>query len=475
MKANFLKKLNLKMYESNRALGNFGPVPYGSVELSNQMEKLLKNSSNSLKISEENAYLNYRFGKIHSANFLYKTLLSQKKDGKQNVTFLMLGLAVTASLQRDYAESNEILSFLAKSEKLNLCERRAIKYWQCRNYLGLISYEALEKIFEAISPHDASWFLVELYLKSSKYDSKFAIKQLKKWNLQNDNSYTCLKCLFKLDLLKETNIENLFYFSGFSLDHHTMVAFLDRFGINKFLNNWRKTIGKVPHTSEIIASISLFSIKNGGPKIFCEFYNSNKIKFLGNVQISKMDREQLVYDSITYQDGIRDFNTSNFGGRTYTLDLSKSTKFSFQNIKKIVEDKFKKSQKTISENLNEILRPRSLSLDTWFDASFTSGGSNIFPHLHTGGLGKTYYFTAVYYAQIPSDMQEGEGNLIFSKTDIANKKYEKTSISTRIKVKTGDLYIFPSYMFHSTTPSFTKQVRLTFNFDFWSKKTFLKI
>jgi len=476
MKNNLLRKLNLKMYESNQVLGNFGPVPYGSVELSEQKRKLTEKSKNFLKICEEKAFLDYRFGKIHSSNLLYKSLISQPRILKENTkSSLIIGLAVTSTLQRDYAESNEIFSSVEKSTSLSVCERKAIKYWQCRNYLGLMSFKGLEEFYEKISRNEASWFLIELYLKNINLDPKFAARQIRRWNLTNDNSYTSLKCLFKLNLLKEKNLDLLFNSLGFPLDHHTMLAYLDKFGLEDFLNNWRLTVGTIPYTSELVAAISLFSIRNNGPQQYCDFYSANRIKYLGSIQIPKKEREKLVYDSITYHDGIRDFNTSNFGGRTYTLDLSESKIAGFKNLKRAVEQRAKDCKYELKSILTDQLRPATKNLRTWFDASFTSGGSNIYPHLHTGGSTKTYYFTAVYYAQVPSDMGEGQGDLIFSNTDITSKKYNKTPIKRQIKVNTGDLYIFPSYFFHSTTPSFTRNVRLTFNFDFFSDSTNLNI
>jgi len=473
MQKNLINKLKLKTYESNQALGNFGPVPYGSVELSEQMQKIGQNIIKKYqKICNEKAYLDYRFGKIHLSNSIFKMLLSQSEgQSTKSKSFLLLGLAATASLQRDYAESNEILYSLEKRKSFLKYETKALSFWRCKNYLGLMLYEDLKKFLGSIPSERASWFLIELYLKSKNIDLDFAIKLVKKWNLKIDSSYTSIKNLFKLGILKQESAKNLFTSVGFSLDHHSMLIYLDKFGLKKFLKSWVETTRGIPYTSELIAAISLFSIKNGGPKLLCDFYNANRIKYLGNIQIPKSIRDQLVYDSITYQDVVRDFNTSNFGGRSYTLNLSKSKIFSFKYLQKTIENTIKESHENLKSILVDHLKPKSFDFSTWFDASFTSGGSNIFPHLHTGGNTRSYYITAVYYAQIPSDIKIGEGDLIFSDTDIVNDKYRRTPITKRIAVKTGDLYAFPSYIFHSTTPSFTKYVRLTFNFDFFTNKT----
>jgi hypothetical protein len=470
--------LPLRTYESNRFLGAFGPVPFASVELSEQWKEISTVSEFNKKSSElaaltTQAYLDYRFGRIQSANSNFKLLVNNPNNDTTLKEFAFLGAAITSTLQKDYAESNELLAYVSKHFSLAEEDKRAATYWRMRNALGLQSESSLIDDLWKVSEKEASWQLFELYQREKDFNKSTASKLRKFWKLERDGSYAGEKWTFLIENETPEECTQIFHHDAFALDHKTMLAYLDRYGIDLFRSGWRSQHGAIPYTSEILAALSLFSAANDGPAEFKELYTASRVLHLGNLSITQSQREKLVADSVTSPFGIRDFNTSNFGGRTYTLDLAGSDQFQW--LEKDIRDAVAARWELLSTDLSPFALPPVDDLSIWFDASFTSGGSNIFPHLHTAGLSQTYHFTLVFYAQVPHDMREGEGDLIFTDTDIPDPKYKKSPISNRVRVESGDLYAFPSYYFHSTTPSFTRQVRLTFNFDFMTGRKSMPI
>jgi hypothetical protein len=472
-----INSLPLRSYDSNKILGRFAPVPYAGVELSEQYLKLIKKNKkladfNKLNFQEQISYgyVQYRFGRIQLANAIFKNLVAKARKGHSESKFTILGLACTNTLQRDYAESNELLQYLEQTCVLNDIEKKCITYWKCRNDLGLNENNILIQSLDKVTKNNASWFLLELFAKDKSFTAKNAKRMSQKWGLESDGTYLADKWQFKLGTKKIAQDKYLFSHNMFALDYNCQIDYLEKYGITIFLNNFKSCHGCIPYTSELLASLSLFANYINGPVKYKSLYSEDKIQFIGNYSISHGNRNQLVHDSLVCDFGVRDFNTSNFGGRTYTLDLSKSKNESFRGLEVLIKKACKRNKNKIDQILDSRIRPNSKNLDVWFDASFTSGGSNIYPHLHTAGLTKSYFYTFVYYAQVPDDMKKDQGNLIFTNTDIANPNYKKSPLNTRIKVKTGDLYGFPSYFFHSTTPSFTRKVRLTFNFDFLSER-----
>ncbi|MEY5025239.1 MAG: putative 2OG-Fe(II) oxygenase [Verrucomicrobiota bacterium] len=469
----FLQGVPLRVYESHSALGCFAPVPFASVELSEQRAAMRTAqasgegavSGTEVESAAARAYLDYRFGKIQSSNGLFKSVLGTPGGIPDQVReFALLGAAATSTLQRDYAESNELLEHVSKRFALDSAQRRAVAYWRIRNHSGLGGGRPLVDQLGDVEGRDASWQLFELYSRDASFDRESALNLQQRWGLGRDGSYAAEKWGLTLGNAVAEGDGALFAHKAFALDHKTMLAYLDRHGLDRFLAGWREKGGGIPNTSEVLAALALFSIRTEGPARYRELYTPDRVVRLDGISLTPREQEQLVVDSVTSDLGIRDFNTSNFGGRTYTLDLSGNPQFSGleDRVRACVLDNYDR----VAAILADWSQPTPSELGSWFDASFTSGGSNIFPHLHTAGSHKTYYFTVVFYAQVPSDMKEGEGDLIFTDTDVPDPHYKKSPVSNRVKVVTGDLYAFPSYYFHSTTPSFTRKVRLTFNFDF---------
>jgi hypothetical protein len=478
----FLQGVPLRVYESHLALGCFAPVPFASVELSEQRVAMSRAESSGdwvatgteVEAMAARAYLDYRFGKIQSSCGLFKSVLGNHRGiGDELREFALLGAAVTSTLQRDFAESNELLDYVFKRFALDSAQRRAVAYWRIRNHLGLGGGPALVDQLGAVRESDASWQLFELYSRDSSFEHESALRLQQRWGLGRDGSYAAEKWGLTLGAVVAEGDVELFSHDAFALDHKTMLAYLDRNGLDRFIAGWRSGCGGVPYTSEVLAALALFSIRTGGAAAYRELYTPERVVRLDGISLTPMEQEQLVVDSVASDLGIRDFNTSNFGGRTYTLDLTGTQNFA--GLEGRVRACVRDNHRRVSEIMADWEQPSVSEFGSWFDASFTSGGSNIFPHLHTAGRHKSYYFTVVFYAQVPSDMKEGEGDLIFTDTDIPDPQYKKSPVSNRVKVRAGDLYAFPSYYFHSTTPSFTRNVRLTFNFDFSTGRKMLPI
>ena len=368
-------------------------------------------------------------------------LVGGRKDSTEELQkFALWGVAVTSTIQRDYAESNEILHNLKKFA-LSYLEQRALGYWKVRNRIGLFGEMGLGEILEGLRCGQPSWQLFDLYARSASFDRLTAIQLLNSWGLGRDGTYSAEKWRMRLGLGARGEEADIFKYGAFGLDYHSMLTFLDRYGVKRFLKEWSQAGGGVPHTSEVLASLALYSARAGGPERFSTLYTADRIAHLGRLELSEAEREDLVLESISSELGVRDFNTSDFGGRTYTLNLS--GKEQFGNLERKVRDCVFDSKERLLGVIAPWVPPEVSELKTWFSASFSSGGSNISPHLHTAGRHKTYYFTVVFYAQVPAEMKKGEGDLIFLDTDIADPQYQKTPVTNRVRVSTGDLYAFP--------------------------------
>ena len=69
------------------------------------------------------------------------------------------------------------------------------------------------------------------------------------------------------------------------------------------------------------------------------------------------------------------------------------------------------------------------------------------------------------YLNVPEELEGSDGNIMFSLDGNQYPKNDKQFSSHILDIKTGDLVLFPSSIFHSTIPFSSKKKRVTLAFD----------
>jgi len=88
-------------------------------------------------------------------------------------------------------------------------------------------------------------------------------------------------------------------------------------------------------------------------------------------------------------------------------------------------------------------------------------GGSLKPHIHKEG-----WLSGSLYLNIPKKNKSNEGDIKFSQGGSESYPEDGKFFNERIvNLKTGDLVLFPSSIFHSTIPFSSDQKRLTFAFD----------
>lgn len=103
--------------------------------------------------------------------------------------------------------------------------------------------------------------------------------------------------------------------------------------------------------------------------------------------------------------------------------------------------------------------PRKYQLYGWGITLNDSG--SLSPHNHTTG-----WVSGSFYIQIPKNLKKNEASIFFSLYGDGYPVLNENKIPTKIlDVKTGDIIIFPSSLFHGTFPFKSKDKRICFAFD----------
>ena len=116
------------------------------------------------------------------------------------------------------------------------------------------------------------------------------------------------------------------------------------------------------------------------------------------------------------------------------------------------------------QSLNNVLIqefPNDFKLFGW-TTRFSLGSGHHFRHMHPGG-----WISGSFYTDVPADLKKGEGSIEFGlegdNLPIYNKKVKIPRM--RIEPKEGSFIIFPSSLFHGTTPFTSDDKRQAINFD----------
>ena len=123
-------------------------------------------------------------------------------------------------------------------------------------------------------------------------------------------------------------------------------------------------------------------------------------------------------------------------------------------------DDYKKKHKS-SDNLVMKGFPKDIKLFGW-STKFDKGSGNHFSHLHPTG-----WISGSFYLNVPNDIKSHEANIQFDVQGQLPLFNDKIKIETKnIMPEAGKLIIFPSSLFHCTTPFSSKEsYRHALNFD----------
>ena len=89
-----------------------------------------------------------------------------------------------------------------------------------------------------------------------------------------------------------------------------------------------------------------------------------------------------------------------------------------------------------------------------------NSGGNLDAHIHKEG-----WLSGSLYLEIPDDINTGEGDIIFSLTGANYPTDNKLFPQKRVSVSKGLVILFPSALFHYTTPFNSETNRVTLAFD----------
>lgn len=159
---------------------------------------------------------------------------------------------------------------------------------------------------------------------------------------------------------------------------------------------------------------------------------------------------------ISYPWAIRDKNTSDYGSRFYSLDLSNVEVFDklTRYAKSAFCDYFSILTKELCEEFPSLEIPAFEDGEVWYDFSYTYGSSKINKHIHTSGYDCSYLGTMVLYAVVPK-LKDSHGILY---ADFLDKNIS-------FMPSAGDVVFFPSWVPHGTSKMDLDELRITFNFD----------
>jgi len=132
---------------------------------------------------------------------------------------------------------------------------------------------------------------------------------------------------------------------------------------------------------------------------------------------------------------------------------------SIQSLLEIIKSEIKIYKKSFRDGCDMInLFPKNFSINGWVIKIQNEG--HLDSHIHENG-----WLSGSIYLDMPKNILAGEGDIVFSlhggNYPVEDKKFPET----RLAPKTGDIILFPSSLFHSTTPIKNNLNRISIAFD----------
>ena len=147
-------------------------------------------------------------------------------------------------------------------------------------------------------------------------------------------------------------------------------------------------------------------------------------------------------------------------GKQTAGNLFLSDKPCIKEIKRIVEKRITAYRRKFAHSQDGFVKdwPEDALLFGW--VIYMSEGGNLKSHMHKQG-----WLSGSLYLNVPKDISNDQGNIVF---ELCGDEYPtgNGNLPTReVNVRTGDLVLFPSSIFHRTLPTRSQATRISLAFD----------
>ena len=147
-------------------------------------------------------------------------------------------------------------------------------------------------------------------------------------------------------------------------------------------------------------------------------------------------------------------------GKQTAGNLFLSDKPCIKEIKRIIEEKITAYRSKFAHSRDGFVKdwPGDALLSGW--VIYMSEGGSLKSHMHKQG-----WISGSLYLNMPKDINNNQGNIVF---ELCGDDYPATNgkLPTReVNVRTGDLVMFPSSIFHRTLPTKSQTSRVSIAFD----------
>jgi|OM-RGC.v1.002141212 hypothetical protein len=423
LKKNSLQIFNIisKLYINNKFDISL-PISFSGVRITDELpflDYLEKNENILVK-----AYAIYRQGRLQEAQDLLRDIYTRDA--------ILLKLIISIYLKKNFSK---LIKYKFNKKIINNKKNKIINDWKYKKK-----------------------FLVNFYLKKFTKKDFFHYKYLG-YKLVVSNFLKNKIVTKELLKYKKFLLTDLSFTRGLAKSSSSSAQYL------KIISKIFHSKNKIFYTSEVMSGyiLSIYLEKN----FTCleRYYNKR------HIIIDKFNIKELgpIINDLNFNSKkfIADFNTSNLNGRFYSTNLNYGYKIN-KIFRKKLQSLTKKFLNIYSRKINYIQQIQKKGSFLWYDYSSNKKSSLIKEHLHTAGLYRANIFTIVLYLNVPKTKKQKDGNLrVFDK--------EIPIFDEFIKVKTGDIVVFPSYFFHETTPTKSKDIRKTINLDYVVKLQQIKL
>lgn len=151
--------------------------------------------------------------------------------------------------------------------------------------------------------------------------------------------------------------------------------------------------------------------------------------------------------------------TTKKGSQTFD-NLFSLKKNNISKLKDLLKDEIRNYLENYRKDNSRYIKswPKNYNIFGWV-VNLQSGGFQS-SHIHMGA-----WLSGVFYLSIPDDIKKNDGAIKFSLQGFDYPMKKNSSVSEIINPKKGDLVLFPSSLFHQTTPFDSNKNRICIAFD----------
>ncbi len=443
-----LIELNEKILHFNPLLDTWQNTPRGGVFLSDESGELLKletTAANELEL----AYLYKRGAKLSDALKIFK-----KWDVDQS-------LIQQAFIYRALRNPELLFEISLKIQDATWKHFFHSEVSRMRGDIGQQKID-LHKSLEA-NPKNIHALQSLIEIQDSEIELEYVVQR---WNSMESAS---IQSSIAMKMFKFGNFRNSLQFSRLALNSgllqtSTFLTLLESMRVEKSTKDLAQIldVGSERAISELRAAIGLCEIVNTSKQYSEDFYNPNKVIVLKVAELAAMQLEAF---ELFKGDMIHDSDASDYNGRFFSLDVTTHPAFEnyFVKLKQIYNQQFKDS-------------PELLDYDyIWSDVSVTTNSTKINNHLHTAGLNREYFYTAVTYPMVPEGISDASNAGYLRVGPPIIPGFEFKTWTLEIKPTTETVVLFPSNYYHESIAlpnQKTKRVSINTDFAKFSKGNF---